>query len=146
MTNRRQTIDPSADTPGAEQASALRHHHDPDAAVTARLTSRPHSAAEAEERYITARASWADAMRAAGSGRASDLASLAIAQEAYEAALAERERWANSPRMAIPVEPDRSKGLEAIVGQEMVRRAVHEHEGRPEPKGLRRLFRRKPNS
>src|SRR5690606_24548149 len=102
---------------------------------------------EAEERYIAARDAWTVAMRASGSGKPSDLAALAMAQEAYEAALAERDRWASSPTIAVPIEVDRPTGLDAVVGQELSWRRVHEHEReKEEAKGRRgflgRLFRR----
>lgn len=109
---------------------------------------RPHSREEAEERYVAARGEWTAAMKAASSGRSSDLAALAIAQEAYEAALAERERWAASPKVPIPVEPDRPQGIEVVVGQELSWRRVHEHEQEREQAAktrrgiLGRLFRR----
>jgi hypothetical protein len=133
-----------------EQESAapapLRHRHAPSSGMAERL-SRPHSREEAEERYIAAREAWTGAMRGANSGRSSDLAALAIAQEAYEEALADRERWASSPSVAIPVGEDRPNGLEAVVGQELSWRRVHEHEreqeqARQRPRGLGALFRR----
>jgi hypothetical protein len=103
----------------------------------------PRSAEEAEERYIPARDTWIAAMRAANSGRAADLAALAVAQEAYEAASAERERWLNG-RVSIPIQPERgTNGIDAVVGQEMAWRAVKHHE---EPSGflgrLRKRIRR----
>jgi hypothetical protein len=109
--------------------------------------ARPHSREEAEQRYIAAREAWTAAMRAANSGRSSDLAALAMAQEAYEEALADRARWASSPSVAIPVGEERPSGLEAVVGQELSWRRVHEHErelerDREQPKGLRGLVRR----
>jgi hypothetical protein len=109
--------------------------------------ARPHSREEAEERYVAARDAWTAAMRAAGSGRPSDLAALAMAQEAYEEALTDRERWASSPSAAIPVDKERPSGLEAVVGQELSWRRVHEHElelerERERPRGLRGLIRR----
>ena len=99
---------------------------------------------DAEERYVAAREAWASAMRGAASGRPADLATLAVAQEAYEVALAERDRWASgAPRVPIPVEPDRSKGIEAVVGQELTWRLAHNGEQDAQPaKGLRGLIRR----
>jgi hypothetical protein len=83
---------------------------------------------EAEERYVAARDAWAAAMRAANSGRPADLATLAVAQEAYEAAAAEREQWASGARVAIPVGPDPNRAMDAIVGQQLAWRRVHEAE------------------
>jgi hypothetical protein len=82
-------------------------------------------------------------MRGAASGRPADLATLAVTQEAYEVALAERDRWASGLRVPIPVEPDRPKSIEAAVRQEVTWRLAHQ--GEPDgkrPKGLRGLFRR----
>ena len=134
----------------AEQEPAapapLRHRHPPSSGIADRL-ARPHSREEAEQRYVEAREAWTAAMRAANSGKPSDLAALAMAQEAYEAALADRDRWASSPTVAIPVADDRPSGLEAVVGQELSWRRVHEHElelerERERPRGLRGLVRR----
>lgn len=96
---------------------------------------------EAEERYIAARDLWVTAMHAANSGRPVDLASLALTQETYEAAAAERERWIAGARVAIPIGRDAPRrNLEAAVGQEMAWRKVRHHEKR---EGfLRRLKRR----
>lgn len=125
---------------------ALRQRHAPPSGMANRL-ARPHSREEAEERYVAAREAWTAAMRAAGSGRPSDLAALAMAQEAYEEALADQVRWASSPSVAIPVGDERPKGLQAVVGQELSWRRVHEHElelerERERPRGLRGLVRR----
>ena len=98
---------------------------------------------EAEERYIAARNAWTLAMHDANSGRPADLASLAIAQETYEAAHAERERWLSGAVVAIPVEPDGShdRELEAALRHELAWRSVLDH---PKPKDgvLSRLRRR----
>jgi hypothetical protein len=65
-------------------------------------------------------------MRAAGSGRPADMASLAIAQEAYEAASAELERWRTGRRIAVTVEPDKTQSaINVVVGQELAWRKVH---------------------
>ncbi len=101
----------------------------------------PRSAEDAEAQYVAARDAWTTAMRVANSGRPADLASLAIAQEAYEAAAAERERWLSGGRVAIPVEPQASRsGLEAAIGQELAWRRVQHH--RPDQGFLGRLKRR----
>lgn len=130
----------------APAGEALGHRHPASSGMANRL-SRPHSREEAEERYVSARDTWTAAMRAANSGRSTDLAALAMAQEAYEAALAERERWASSPSVPISVGDHRPSGLEAVVGQELSRRRVREHEreqelARERPRGLRGLVRR----
>jgi hypothetical protein len=127
-------------------AAPLRSRHAPPTGMANRLT-RPHSREEAEERYVAAREAWTAAMRAANSGRSSDLAALAMAQEAYEEALADRERWASSPAVAIPIGKERPSSLDAVVGQEISWRRVHEHEleierAREQPRGLRGLLRR----
>ena len=60
---------------------------------------------------------------------------LALAQEAYEAAVAERERWLNGGQVAIPVEVEQpARGLDAVVGQELAWRAVKHQDD--EPRGL----------
>lgn len=103
---------------------------------------RPRSLEQAESAYLAARGAWLEAMRAANGGRTADLASLALAQEAYEAAAEERERWLSGERVAIAVEPRRGgTGIDAIVRQEMAWRKVHEIGGQPEGR-LRRLLRR----
>ena len=92
----------------------------------------PQSRDEAEARYVAARDAWVAAMHAANSGRSADLAALALAQEAYEAAVAERERWLNGAHVAIPVEVEPpARGLDAIVGQELAWRAVKHHDDQP---------------
>ena len=94
----------------------------------------------ADERYREARQAWTAAMRAAGTGRPADLSKLAVAQEAYETALAEKQRWAAAPRTPIRVDGDRPRGIEIVVGQELSWRRVHESEA--EPHGVRGLIRR----
>ena len=96
---------------------------------------------EAEARYAAARDTWVKAMHAANSGRPADLASLALAQEAYETAVAERERWL-SGRIGIPIEtPAPRPNLDVIVGNELQWRRIH---APPEkPKGLLGRFRRR---
>jgi hypothetical protein len=82
-------------------------------------------------------------MRAANSGRPADLASLAMAQEDYEAAAAERERWASSARVAIPVELETNRtGVEIAVDQELAWRDVRKNHGEGGVVGRirRRLF------
>ena len=93
------------------------------------------SAEEAEARYVAARDAWTAAMRAAASGRSADLASLAIAQEAFEAASREHVAWSSgAAAAAIPIEsqPTRS-AIEVIVGQELAWRRVH-HEDEESPR------------
>lgn len=124
----------------------LRHPHAPSSGLSDRL-ARPHSREDAEQQYVVAREAWTDAMRTASSGRPADLAALAMAQEAYEEALAERDRWATSPSVAVPVGEGRPSGLDAVVGQELSWRRVQEHERererlREQHRGLRGLIRR----
>jgi hypothetical protein len=90
----------------------------------------PHSRDEVEAAYVAARDAWAQAMRAANSGRTADMASLAIAQEAFEAAAAERTRWGggSGTRVAIPVAPEPRRNIEVILGQEVEWNRVHQHE------------------
>ena len=84
-----------------------------------------HYGADLELRYVAARDAWKLAMRAANSGRSKDLASLAIAQQAYEEVAAEREHWLAGGRTAIPVEPDPQRhDIEVAVGQELEWRKV----------------------
>lgn len=103
----------------------------------------PRSPEEAEARYVAARDAWTAAMRAANSGRSADLATLAVAQEAFEAAAAEVERWRRGPRAAVPQEPERKpRSVDAIVGQELAWRRVREHDQEPRPGLLGRIGRR----
>jgi hypothetical protein len=84
-----------------------------------------------EEQYVEARDAWTKAMQAASSGRAADMASLAIAQQAYEAIATERERWLSTGRIAIPIQPStKQHDIEIAVGQELAWRRVQQHEGR----------------
>lgn len=70
-------------------------------------------------------------MRTASSGRPADLASLALAQETYEAAAAERERWlaaSPAPGTALHIEsPDAKRAVNIVVGQELEWRRVKDH-------------------
>ena len=101
----------------------------------AQRRAAPRSREDAEQRYVAARDAWVTAMRAASSGRPADMAALALAQEAYEAAVTERDRWLNGNHVPIPVEPERTtNGIDAVVGQELAWR--HIHKAPEEPKGL----------
>jgi len=93
----------------------------------------PTSREEAEAQYVEARDAWTAAMRRANSGKTAHLASLAIAQEAFEAASAELELWRTGARVAIPIQPDTTHTvLEAAVGQELAwRRVLHAPEKKP---------------
>lgn len=94
---------------------------------------------EAQTAYVTARDAWTSAMKAAASGRPADLAALAIAQETYEAAMGEWDRWESGQRVAITVEQTTSS-VGTVVDQELAWRKLHEPEQRP---GLiRRIVRR----
>ena len=111
---------PAAD--GARRApSSTRFHAPPEA---------PRSREQAEAQYVAARTVWVDAMHKAASGRPADLASLAIAQEAYERAAVERARWEHGPRASIAVEPEPKRVLDVAIGQELAWRRVKEAEGR----------------
>jgi hypothetical protein len=112
------------------------------AGFTERIAA-PRTMEEVEQRYVASRDAWVAAMRAANSGRPADMATLAICQEAYEAATLERERWLSGARVAIPVEPAKEHAsIEAVVDQALAWQEVHEHE---KPRGfLGRLFRRRP--
>ena len=124
----------------ATNAPAVRRRA-PGPGVPYRPLDAPGSREEAEARYVAARDAWTAAMRRANSGRAADLASLAIAQEAYEAALAEVELWRSGHRIPIPVQAERSVGIEVAVGQELEWRRLHTPE-EPRPGFLARLRRR----
>lgn len=125
--------------------TALRHRHSASSGINEWRARRPKTREDVEALYTAARDAWTTAMRAAQSGRPADLAVLAVAQEEYESALAEKQRWDSAPRVAIPVEPERPKGINAVVGQEFSWRRVHELEEQhrsAKPKGLRGLVRR----
>ncbi len=108
----------------------------------AQRISAPRSLDEAEAQYVSCRDAWTGAMRAAASGRPADMATLAICQEAYEAAAIERDRWLSGQRIAIPVEPEAERAsIDVVVEQAMAWRQVHEHD---KPRGLLgRLFGRR---
>lgn len=99
---------------------------------------------QVEERYVAAREAWRSAMKAANSGRAADLAALAIAQDAYEEAAAEKAQWDSGARVAAPIQPEvPHRDLGAVVGNEMAWRRVRTADAPPD--GLvgrvrRRLF------
>lgn len=145
MSDRRVTV--HSDSTELDEPTALRHRHAASSGISQRRAQEPRTQEDVEERYVAARGAWTAAMRAAQSGRPADLAALAIAQDAYETALAEKQRWDAAPRVAIPIVPDRPHGIDAIVGQELSWRRVHEldqehQESQSRPKGLRGLFRR----
>lgn len=104
---------------------------------------RAPSLTEATTRYEAARDAWIAAMRAAVSGRPADLASLALVQEEYELATAERDRWQSGERVAIPIETVSARPIDAIVGQQLAWREIREQEEqrhRRPPGLLGRLF------
>ncbi len=118
-----------ADAPMAP--AALRVHGAPSSALAQRRHG-PRTRDEVEERYVAARDAWAASMRVANSGRPADLAALAIAQEAYEAASAERARWESGTRVAIPIEPENDeRRLGAIIGQELAWKKVRTADEKP---------------
>ena len=106
--------------------------------VAKRVSVRPSTGLDAarygqdiEDRYAQARDAWTQAMQVAGSGRPADMASLAIAQQAYEAIAAEREQWLASGRIAISIQPSPKRhDIEIAVGQELAWRRVQQHDGR----------------
>jgi len=124
---KRQSVD--AETPRAAARPAPVAPSTADTSGHAALAERrpgPRTLEEVEQRYVAAREAWMQAMRAARSGRHSDLASLALAQEAYEQAAAEREWWMSSERVAIAVEEKGPRpNLEAIVSNELRWRQIH---------------------
>ena len=140
MTDRQSSTDTrtAADADGPAPSAPLRQAAAPATPLRARL-ARPRSPEEAEERYLACRNEWTAAMRAAASGKLADLAALAMAQQAYEEALAEHQRWQTGPRTPMPVQPDRPHGINAVVGQELSWRRIHEHD-QEKPRGLRRFF------
>lgn len=130
-----------------DQPIALRYRHAASSGVSERRARPPSTHEDVEERYVAAREAWTAAMRAAQSGKPADLAALAIAQDAYETALAEKQRWDAAPRVAVRIEPDRPHGIDAIVGQELSWRRIHQleqehHQSQSRPRGLRGLVRR----
>ena len=95
------------------------------------------SAEEAEARYVAARDGWTAAMRVAATGRAADLASLAIAQEAYESASRERDEWSSGIRAAATVKPEPTRSaIDVIVGQQLAWRRVHHEDEEPPKRGI----------
>lgn len=101
----------------------------------------PRTMEDVEAQYAAARDKWIKAMRKAGSGRPADMAALGLAQEAYEAAAAERERWQRGERLAIRIEPEhREADLSRVVAQELHWREVRSHH---EPQGLFARIRRR---
>ena len=130
------TAEATAPTPVSRQTSAPAGQARPIA------PSVPRSREEAEAQYVAARDAWTAAMRRANSGRAAHLASLAITQEAYEAAAAEVELWRSGARIPIPIKPEASHSvLDTAVGQELAWRRVLHHEEK-QPGLLGRLRRR----
>ena len=135
--------DSPADAARAPDTTTHANPHGLDAAPSSRPPLvGPLSLEEAEANYVTARDAWVGAMRRCKSGRAADLASLAIAQDAYELSTAEVERWRSGERVAIAIAPEaRRAGLEAAIGQEMAWRRVHEVKPK-EPGPIARALRR----
>ena len=113
-------------------APPVPHRREASTSGAAPWHDRARSREEAEERYAVAHDAWIAAMRGASSGKPADLATLAIAQAAYEAAVAERDLWASS-KVAIPVHEDPKAGIDVVIGQEeawrRVRAAARAHRG-----------------
>jgi hypothetical protein len=126
MTDRRLQAPVERPDPPAE--GSLRHRHTPPTRMAELRLRHAMTSEEVEAAYEAARVEWTAAMRAARSGKPADMAALAIAQEAYENALAEKRRWEAGPRVAIPIESERPRGIDAIVDQELARRRVKELE------------------
>lgn len=131
MTDRRITLTDAtnaegAPTDGDEPIGPGRIGHSMGAGALSSRRHRVVTPEDAESQYVAARDAWTAAMRAANSGRPADLAALAIAQEAYEAAALERDRWQSGARVAIPVDaqPER-RPIDVVVGQELAWRQVH---------------------
>jgi hypothetical protein len=92
-----------------------------------RIATPPLSLEEAEAQYLVAREAWTGAMRRASSGRSADLASLAIAQEAFEMASAQRDGWQAAARPASPArERSQPRGVEVIARQDLAWRRIRE--------------------
>jgi hypothetical protein len=124
--NRKTTeIEPMAPVSGAEvhsQAPAARSTPATERAIADEI--RRHGE-DLENRYVAARDAWTRAMRTASSGKPADMASLAIAQEAYEAVTEEREHWLAGGKIVIPIERDpEHHDIEVAVGQELEWRRV----------------------
>jgi hypothetical protein len=115
-------------------------------ASPSRFTQRLRAASqqEVEAAYVVARDAWTTAMKAANSGRPADLASLALTQEAYELASAERARWiqaAPTTRTAIPVDrPGGTREIDMVVRQELDWKRVKTEP--PRPRGFKGFVRR----
>ena len=132
---------PDAAKPSTQRIGSAMHS----ASLTQRI-AEPRTMAEVEQRYVASRDAWVVAMRAANSGRPADMATLAICQEAYEAATLERDRWLSGARVAIPIgdidTQDERASIDVVVDQALAWRDVHEHE---KPRGfLGRIFARRP--
>jgi hypothetical protein len=135
-TSRKAADDPTAPAPPTSSRWAVAEDRERPAAAP------PRSREEADARYVAARDAWTAAMHRASSGRSADLASLAIAQQAYEEATAERDRWQSGAPVAIPIVPEAERSsIDIVVGQEIAWRRVHESGQRP-PSFLGRLARR----
>lgn len=112
----------AADAPA--KTSALRVSRATPAELGPRQAT-PATREQVEERYVAAREAWRAAMKAANSGRAADLAALAIAQDAYEEAAAEKAQWDSGARVEIRVQPEAPhRDLNAVVGNELAWRRV----------------------
>lgn len=124
----------------ASPASTERHIGPNTSAISQRLRA-PQTLAEAENQYVAARDAWLASMRQAASGKPADLAALAMAQEAYEAATGEVARMRSVERSAVPVDPQ-PPSIDAVVGQELAWRRVHNAEAKRPPGLLGRIARR----
>ena len=123
--NRKTTeIEIAAPVPGAKVDSQIEADRGPvtERAIAAEIRRYGE---DLEVRYIAARDAWTRAMRASGSGKPADMASLAIAQEAYEAVSEEREHWLAGGKVAVPVQADpEHHNIQVAVGQELEWRRI----------------------
>ena len=137
---------PPIDAPEATagpKAPAPRTRKTASPAVVAAPVGAPRSRAEAEARYADSRDAWVACMRKANSGRPADLASLAIAQQTYELAMAEVERWRSGAMVAFSIQPETHvHEVKTAVGQEFAWRRVHELQQQKPLGPLARLVRR----
>ena len=124
---KRRALDPgtAAEAPAQPRATTTSEAPDSSSRVKGIISTAARYESDLEARYVAARDAWTHAMHLANGGRLADMASLAIAQEAYETVMAERERWLGSSRVAVPIEaPDTLHTIEIAVEQELEWRRV----------------------
>lgn len=140
---RRPQADAGTDAPIEPEVVRPARPHRTTSPGTDRPSAAPLSKEEAEAEYIAARDAWIDAMHRASSGRSPELASLGIAQEAYEKASAQREGWvAAHARVAIPIRPaEPRRSVDVVVNQDLAWRRIRDV-GDRRPNFVVRLMRR----